>query len=199
MRPLDQRHWIPEVRFLSLSCHLFEAVLTWYGSAWRWPEIPGIETFGGEMYHTAQYREGLDLKGKTVAVIGAGSSGIQVVASIYDEVDKLYTWVRSPTWITAAFGQAYAGKDGRNFECKSPKMCQVLQGDQQAETQSMTRFTGAEGLIQGEPHNVSSVQEDNRERTQLALQACAYKHSRIGRSQCCSFCLLIYLPTERLC
>lgn len=57
------------------------------------------------------------MKCKRAAVIGAGSSGVQVVASIYDEVEKLYTWVRNPTWITAAFGQQFAGKDGRNFEC----------------------------------------------------------------------------------
>lgn len=71
------------------------------------------------MFHTAHYNEGLDLKGKRVAVIGSGSSGVQVCASIYAEVDKLYTWVRSPTWITAAFGQKFAGKDGSNFECWS--------------------------------------------------------------------------------
>jgi len=29
----------------------------------------------------------------------------------------MYTWVRNPTWITAAFGQQFAGKDGRNFDC----------------------------------------------------------------------------------
>ncbi|KAL2844102.1 dimethylaniline monooxygenase [Aspergillus pseudoustus] len=88
---------------------------TGFLNAWRWPEIPGIDTFEGDLFHTAHYDDGYSLKGKRVAVIGAGSSGIQVVASILDEVDELYTWVRSPTWITAAFGQAYAGKDGQNF------------------------------------------------------------------------------------
>lgn len=58
------------------------------------------------------------MKGKRVAVIGSGSSGVQVCASIYADVEIMYTWVRSPTWITAAFGQQFAGKDGRNFECE---------------------------------------------------------------------------------
>ncbi|CAI4215880.1 unnamed protein product [Parascedosporium putredinis] len=74
------------------------------------------ESFKGVIHHTAAYPEGLDLKGKRVAVIGSGSSGVQVVASIYPEVSKLYTWVRSPTWITAAFGQQFAGENGRNFD-----------------------------------------------------------------------------------
>jgi len=51
-----------------------------------------------------------------VAVIGAGSSGIQLVSSIQKDVKKLYAWVKSPTWITAGFAQRFAGKDGGNFE-----------------------------------------------------------------------------------
>lgn len=92
--------------------------LTQLDSAWKWPKIPGIETFKGDIFHTAAYKEGYDLKGKKVAVVGSGSSGVQVCASIYPEVEKLYTWVRSPTWITAAFGQQFAGESGRNFDCK---------------------------------------------------------------------------------
>jgi cation diffusion facilitator CzcD-associated flavoprotein CzcO len=58
------------------------------------------------------------LKGKRVAVIGSGSSGVQTVASVYNDVSKLYHWVRTPTWITAGFGQKFAGPDGENFSCK---------------------------------------------------------------------------------
>ncbi|KAH8697526.1 flavin-binding monooxygenase [Talaromyces proteolyticus] len=82
---------------------------------WKWPKIPGIKTFTGDLFHTAGFQEGYDLKDKTVAVIGAGSSGIQTVSAVYPEVKKLYTWVRSATWITAAIGQKFASKDGRNF------------------------------------------------------------------------------------
>lgn len=87
-------------------------------SAWKWPNIPGLKSFKGDLFHTAYYMEGHDLKDKRVAVVGSGSSGVQVCASIYDDISKLYTWVRNPTWITAAFGQQFAGKDGRNFDCR---------------------------------------------------------------------------------
>jgi hypothetical protein len=58
------------------------------------------------------------MEGKRVAVIGIGSSGIQVTATIAPQVSKLYTWVRSPTWVTAGFAQKFAGPDGGNFNCK---------------------------------------------------------------------------------
>jgi cation diffusion facilitator CzcD-associated flavoprotein CzcO len=87
-------------------------------SAWKWPTIKGLHSFQGSLFHTARYEERFDLKDKRVAVIGSGSSGVQTVASVYSDVSKLYTWVRSPTWITAGFAQKYAGKDGANLECK---------------------------------------------------------------------------------
>ncbi|KAJ3536866.1 hypothetical protein NM208_g6542 [Fusarium decemcellulare] len=82
---------------------------------WKWPDIKGLHTFKGSLQHSAHYDESLDLTGKRVAVIGIGSSGVQIISNIAPIVEKLYTWVRSPTWITAAFAQRFAGKNGNNF------------------------------------------------------------------------------------
>lgn len=81
------------------------------------PDIEGLNSFQGTVCHTARYDTSLDLKGKRVAVIGMGSSGIQVTAAIADQVQQLYTWVRSSTWITAGFAQNWAGPNGENFQC----------------------------------------------------------------------------------
>ncbi|KAK6375892.1 hypothetical protein LTS17_007714 [Exophiala oligosperma] len=83
---------------------------------WKMPDIQGLSSFEGTVCHTARYDPSLDLKGKRVAVIGMGSSGIQVTATIADQVDQLFTWVRSSTWITAGFAQNWAGPNGENFE-----------------------------------------------------------------------------------
>ncbi|OOF92101.1 hypothetical protein ASPCADRAFT_153419 [Aspergillus carbonarius ITEM 5010] len=85
-------------------------------NSWKWPDTPGLHSFKGDLFHTAAYPEGFDLKDKRVAVIGSGSSGIQLAASIHNEVSHLYTWVRSPIWITSAFAQRFSGKDGQNFD-----------------------------------------------------------------------------------
>ncbi|RYN27305.1 putative sterigmatocystin biosynthesis monooxygenase [Alternaria arborescens] len=82
---------------------------------WKWPEIPGLKDFKGKLMHSANYEEGYDLSNKRVAVIGAGSSGVQIVAAIQQKVQHLYHWVRSPIWITAGFAQTWAGKNGANF------------------------------------------------------------------------------------
>lgn len=79
------------------------------------PDIPGLKDFTGKLMHSAAYEEGYPLDGKSVAVIGAGSSGVQIVAKIQKSVKHLYHWIRSPIWITAGFAQTWAGKDGVNF------------------------------------------------------------------------------------
>ncbi|OJD31367.1 fad nad-p-binding domain-containing protein [Diplodia corticola] len=82
---------------------------------WKWPDIPGLHDFKGKLMHSASYEEGYDLSGKKVAVIGSGSSGVQIVAAITPKVKQLYHWVRNPIWITAVFAQTWAGPDGANF------------------------------------------------------------------------------------
>jgi cation diffusion facilitator CzcD-associated flavoprotein CzcO len=85
------------------------------------PDINGLERFKGVLAHTANYPEGLDLKGKKVAVCGIGSSGIQVIAAVQKDVSKLYTWIRSPTWVLGSFGAKYVRnpETDPNPACKS--------------------------------------------------------------------------------
>lgn len=59
----------------------------------KMPQIDGIGKFKGKLMHSAAYEEGYDLKNKKVAVVGAGSSGVQIVAKITSEVKQLYHWV----------------------------------------------------------------------------------------------------------
>jgi len=81
----------------------------------KWPDIPGLHDFRGKLMHSAAYEVGTPLEGKRVAVIGAGSSGVQIVAKIQPQVKELFHWIRSPIWITAGFAQTWAGPDGGNF------------------------------------------------------------------------------------
>lgn len=83
---------------------------------WEWPNIEGLHDFQGELYHTACYDEGVDLSRKRVAVVGTGSSGIQIISKIADDVERLYTWIRTPTWVTSGFAQRFAGEGNVNFE-----------------------------------------------------------------------------------
>lgn len=70
------------------------------------------------MMHSAAWDQDYDLTDKTVAVIGGGSSAVQVIPAIQKQVRKLYPFLRSPIWVTAGFGAKHAASGGLNFKCK---------------------------------------------------------------------------------
>jgi len=64
----------------------------------NWPSIPGRDSFKGELYHTAQWPETYDFTGKKVGVIGNGSTGVQLIATIASEVGSLLCFQRHPQY-----------------------------------------------------------------------------------------------------
>lgn len=81
---------------------------------WKWPTVPGRESFKGQMIHSAAWPTNADLQGKTVALIGNGSTGVQILPNILEDVEKVYVYIRSKTWVTASFAQKFAGPNGAN-------------------------------------------------------------------------------------
>lgn len=65
-----------------------------------YPDIPGIDSFAGEKYHSAHWpRTGVDLSGKRVGLIGLGASGIQIVPEIASEVSEFFVFQRTPNFV----------------------------------------------------------------------------------------------------
>ena len=63
------------------------------------PPVPGLGNFRGDTYHTAVWpQHGVNLKGKRVAQIGTGASGIQVIQEIGDTVKHLTVFQRTPNF-----------------------------------------------------------------------------------------------------
>jgi cation diffusion facilitator CzcD-associated flavoprotein CzcO len=72
-------------------------------SAPIWPDIPGRETFKGELYHTALWpKQDPDFAGKRVGVIGTGSSGTQLIPLIAERAGHLTVFVRTPNYYANA-------------------------------------------------------------------------------------------------
>lgn len=88
-------------------------------NAWKWPDIKGLQTFKGPRVHSANWDESVQINGRRVLIVGAGSSAVQIVPTILPEVNHLHIVARSPTWITAGFAPKYAGPGGANFKYSS--------------------------------------------------------------------------------
>ena len=68
-------------------------------SAARAPEIPGLDGFGGPVYHTGQWpHEAVDFTGQRVGLIGTGSSGIQTTPVVAEQAAELVVFQRTPNF-----------------------------------------------------------------------------------------------------
>nr|WP_011557747.1 NAD(P)/FAD-dependent oxidoreductase [Mycolicibacterium monacense] len=76
------------------------------------PQFPGLDTFAGDIYHTADWpHEDVDFTGKRVAVIGTGSSGIQSIPIIAEQAAQLYVFQRTPNYSVPAGNRPLTAED----------------------------------------------------------------------------------------
>jgi cation diffusion facilitator CzcD-associated flavoprotein CzcO len=80
------------------------------------PPIPGLQSFAGPAFHTAQWRHDVELAGRRVAVVGTGCSAIQVVPAIQPTVEQVDVYQRSPGWTIPKLDFAYSKRAQRLFE-----------------------------------------------------------------------------------
>jgi 4-hydroxyacetophenone monooxygenase len=63
-------------------------------------DVPGIDNFTGDVIHTTEWPDDYVVAGKTVAVVGNGSSGVQLLSRLAEDAKQVYVYVRTPQWIT---------------------------------------------------------------------------------------------------
>jgi cation diffusion facilitator CzcD-associated flavoprotein CzcO len=63
------------------------------------PDIPGLASFPGPVFHSAEWDHDFDLAGRRVAVVGTGASAIQIVPEIQPKVSRLVLFQRTPAWV----------------------------------------------------------------------------------------------------
>jgi cation diffusion facilitator CzcD-associated flavoprotein CzcO len=63
------------------------------------PDLPGLESFTGHMFHSARWDHDHDLEGRRVAVIGTGASAVQFVPEIQPQVARLHVFQRTAHWV----------------------------------------------------------------------------------------------------
>lgn len=69
----------------------------------RVPDIAGLDTFEGDWYHTGYWpKQGVDFSGKKTAVIGTGSSGVQMIPVIAQQASQLTVFQRTANFILPA-------------------------------------------------------------------------------------------------
>lgn len=60
---------------------------------------PGVETFAGPLIHTTSWDASVDLTGKNVAVVGNGSTGVQLLQAVAEKAASVAVYQRTPQWM----------------------------------------------------------------------------------------------------
>jgi acetone monooxygenase (methyl acetate-forming) len=78
--------------------------------------FPGQASFKGQIVHTGLWpKEGIDFKGKRVAVVGTGATGIQVIQTIAPQVGSMTIFARTPQYVVPMKNPKYTQADWDRF------------------------------------------------------------------------------------
>ena len=80
-----------------------------------WPDIDGLDTFTGAMWHSAQWDWSHDLRGDRVAVIGSAASAVQFVPEIVQTAARVHLFQRTANWVLPKIDDEYTEEQLAGF------------------------------------------------------------------------------------
>jgi cation diffusion facilitator CzcD-associated flavoprotein CzcO len=81
----------------------------------RYPDIPGLDTFAGMVFHSARWDNDVRIDGARVGVIGTGSSAVQITGAIADRVEHFTLFQRTAQWILQQNNRSYSDDERDGF------------------------------------------------------------------------------------
>lgn len=107
----------------------------------RMPEIKGMGEFRGAMFHSASWDHAVPLDDQRIAIIGTGSTGVQLVCALSDHAKKLVHFQRTPQWIMPIENRPYTEAEKEAFR-NDPGLLKEVQQDPRLEA-NIERFSVA--------------------------------------------------------
>lgn len=89
------------------------------------PDIAGIDSFAGTVLHAQEWDDDYSLKGKKAAIIGTGSTGVQLIPKLAEDVSELTVYQRTPIWVMPKMDFAF-GPTAQRLFAKFPATQQSL-------------------------------------------------------------------------
>ncbi|GGY93725.1 flavin-containing monooxygenase [Streptomyces poonensis] len=115
------------------------------------PEIPGLDSFPGKVFHSARWDHDYDLRGKRVAMVGTGASAIQIVPEIQPEVGRLTLFQRTPPWVMPRVDRPISGAERwlhRQLPFTAKARRGLLWGIRELQVQAFTKHPQELGLVE---------------------------------------------------
>ncbi|WP_329264827.1 NAD(P)/FAD-dependent oxidoreductase [Streptomyces pseudovenezuelae] len=115
------------------------------------PEIPGLDSFPGKVFHSARWDHDYDLRGKRVAMVGTGASAIQIVPAVQPLARNVTLFQRTPPWVMPRMDREISGAE-RWLHRQLPFTSQVrrglLWGIRELQVQAFTKRPNELGAVE---------------------------------------------------
>ena len=100
--------WLLTTR--SGEAHTFDVVINAMGNQHTniFPDVPGIDSFRGDWWHSMKWNDDVDLTGKRVVVVGSAAASIQLVPEVAKQAGTLKVLQRTPNWILPRGAKPYS-------------------------------------------------------------------------------------------
>jgi len=95
----------------------------------RMPEIPGAEAFGGALFHSARWDHAIDVADKRVAVIGNGSTGVQIISALAGTARLVKHFQRTAQWIMPVDNGHFSAEERARFRADPAALEAAMQTD----------------------------------------------------------------------
>jgi cation diffusion facilitator CzcD-associated flavoprotein CzcO len=115
------------------------------------PDIPGLDSFPGKVFHSARWDHDYDLRGKRVAMIGTGASAIQIVPAVQPEVSELTLFQRTPPWVMPRMDREISGAERwlhRKVPVTGTARRRLLWGIRELQVSAFTKRPGELGFVE---------------------------------------------------
>jgi cation diffusion facilitator CzcD-associated flavoprotein CzcO len=81
----------------------------------KYPDIEGLYTFGGAMFHSSRWDHSVPLDGARLGIVGTGSTAVQIVSAIVDRTARLTLFQRTAQWVMPSPNPAYTEAERHAF------------------------------------------------------------------------------------
>ncbi|MGE2735129.1 flavin-containing monooxygenase [Mycolicibacterium vaccae] len=111
----DTQQWVVSLAGGQTLRSQFLVLATGYLCQPKKPDIPGIDSFAGTVLHAQEWDDDYSLRGKRAAIIGTGSTGVQLIPKLAEDVAELTVYQRTPIWVMPKFDLSFGPRTQRLF------------------------------------------------------------------------------------
>lgn len=80
------------------------------------PDFPGLADYKGEVHHSGFWPDNLDVKGKKVALIGAGATAVQITQELGKQAEQLTVFLRRPSYCLPMRQRQWTDLEGNGWK-----------------------------------------------------------------------------------